>query len=278
MRHDAVSVESCKADGNGAYIQTSEYKTLYKIDYSEDGNEIFGIFTYHKEEMPDGGNPKLYFNKRVGRGYEKKNVSDENVVEVQRIYRYNKWNETFIHLIVIAKRFMHHYIMAYKNNLPEEKFVMSRHGNAYKATAPEYHRTDKKTLLSIKDEILSDKPIAKIYKKRNDTQATDFSECIKNPKQLYNMKMRNVDASHDGSLPISTDDVIKQIKWSEGAYMQSLTFRKDHFYHINYNRKSLNDIKKFCSKDFSVLRFDTTFEIVNGFWLTDTSYSNLPQR
>ena len=89
------------------------------------------------------------------------------------------------------------------------------------------------------------------------------------------MKMINVDVSHDESLPISTDDVIKKIKWSEGAYMQSLTFRKDHFYHINYNRKSSNDIKKVCSKDFSVLRFDTTFEIVNGFWLTDTSYSNL---
>ena len=72
LRHDAVSVESCKAEGNGAYIRRSEYKTLYKIDYSEDGNEIVGIFTCRKEEMPDGEKSKLYFNKRVGRGYEKK--------------------------------------------------------------------------------------------------------------------------------------------------------------------------------------------------------------
>ena len=278
LKHDAVAIDSCKADGNGVYARRSNYKILCMIEYV--GNEILDVHTCHAEELSDGNVPKIYYNKRVARGYEKTYVPLTNIYEVERTYRYSKWNESFVHLIITAKRYLHlrsmsHYITAYKNDKPVESFLMSRHGNASKPTAPEYHRTDKNTLMELKQDVLSGKPAAKIYEEKQDTKAANFSECIRNPKQIYNVKSQNVSVTQSECVPSSTDDLIKQIKWSNGAYMQSLTFTKDRYYHINYNKKSLSDIKRFCSEDYSVLRFDTTFEIINGFWLTDTSYSNL---
>ena len=36
----------------------------------------------------------------------------------------------------------------------------------------------------------------------------------------------------------------------------------------------LNDLHRFCVLGDSILRVDTTFELVEGLWLTDTTYSN----
>ena len=36
----------------------------------------------------------------------------------------------------------------------------------------------------------------------------------------------------------------------------------------------LNDIYRFCILGNSILRIDTTFELVDGLWLTDTTYTN----
>ena len=121
-------------------------------------------------------------------------MAETNVYEVQRIYRYSKWNPTFVHHIITAKQFMRvtHYISTYKNELPEENFVMSCHGNACKPTAAAYHRTDKKTLLAIKEDILSNKPISKIYAEKDESDAVDFSQCVRNPKQIYNVKMKRL--------------------------------------------------------------------------------------
>ena len=36
----------------------------------------------------------------------------------------------------------------------------------------------------------------------------------------------------------------------------------------------INDLDRFCVNENSVLRVDTTFEVVEGLWLTDTTYTN----
>ena len=36
----------------------------------------------------------------------------------------------------------------------------------------------------------------------------------------------------------------------------------------------VNDLYRFCVNGSSVLRVDTTFELVEGLWLTDTTYTN----
>lgn len=36
----------------------------------------------------------------------------------------------------------------------------------------------------------------------------------------------------------------------------------------------LNNLFKFCVLENSILRLDTTFELVDGLWLTDTTYKN----
>ena len=55
--------------------------------------------------------------------------------------------------------------------------------------------------------------------------------------------------------------------------MQSLTHSSNCYCHINFNKNSISE--QFCVDGSSILRFDTTFEIIEGFWLTDKSYINL---
>ena len=69
--------------------------------------------------------------------------------------------------------------------------------------------------------------------------------------------------------------LIKQIQESNRQYMQSLTYSSNRYCHINFNKNSISGIERFYVNGSSILRFDTTFEIIDGFWLTDTNYTNL---
>ena len=36
----------------------------------------------------------------------------------------------------------------------------------------------------------------------------------------------------------------------------------------------INNVRKFCVHGNSILRVDATFELIDGLWLTDTTYTN----
>ena len=54
----------------------------------------------------------------------------------------------------------------------------------------------------------------------------------------------------------------------------SVTFNKDQYVSVNSLPNMLNDLYRFCVVGNSILRIDTTFELVDGLWLTDTTYTN----
>lgn len=56
--------------------------------------------------------------------------------------------------------------------------------------------------------------------------------------------------------------------------VNSVTFSKDQYVSVNYLPSMLNDSFKFCVLGNAILRVDTTFELVDGLWLTDTTYTN----
>lgn len=56
--------------------------------------------------------------------------------------------------------------------------------------------------------------------------------------------------------------------------LQSVTFAKDCYVAFNILPRMLNDLHRFCVGGNSIFRVDTTFELVEGLWLTDTTYSN----
>ena len=54
----------------------------------------------------------------------------------------------------------------------------------------------------------------------------------------------------------------------------SVTFTKEKYISVNSSPNMLNDIHRFCVLENSILKIDTTFEFVDGLWLTDTTYTN----
>ncbi|RMX57773.1 hypothetical protein pdam_00006752 [Pocillopora damicornis] len=54
----------------------------------------------------------------------------------------------------------------------------------------------------------------------------------------------------------------------------SVTFTKEQYISVNSSPNMLNDIHRFCVLGNSILRIDTNFELVDGLWLTDTTYTN----
>ena len=93
-----ISIESCKADDNGAYCKTGSSKQLYRVTIGDKG-KILSALTCRKDE-----NGILFINKRLGRCYAKQNVGPNDVYELQRTYRYNKANPGFLHILVTAKK------------------------------------------------------------------------------------------------------------------------------------------------------------------------------
>lgn len=56
--------------------------------------------------------------------------------------------------------------------------------------------------------------------------------------------------------------------------VNSITFNRDQSVSVNFSPGILNDLFKFCVLGNAILRVDTTFELVDGLWLTDTRHTN----
>lgn len=73
------------------------------------------------------------------------------------------------------------------------------------------------------------------------------------------------------------DDVFKivsSLRSELGNFTKAVTIFKDHFISIHVTEQQIKDLVRFCVEGNSVLRVDTTFEIIENFWVTDTSYTN----
>ena len=58
------------------------------------------------------------------------------------------------------------------------------------------------------------------------------------------------------------------------SLMKSVTFTKGHYTTLNALPNMLHDVYRFCVLGNAIFRVDTTFELVDGLWLTDTTDCN----
>ena len=100
--------------------------------------------------------------------------------------------------------------------------------------------------------------------------------------KVHNLKQAKVNKKVSISSSTSTptqpiDDVCKivsDMRRGSADFTKAVTIFKDHFISIHCTDQQINDVVRFCCNGNSVFRVDTTFEIVDNFWVTDTSFSN----
>ena len=94
LNRKKVSIESAKADDNGAY----ESSTSQKYFIFDDIKKKASMVHYNKSEN------NFYMNCRVGREYEKSTIDDDNLYMLTRTYRINKNNPGFMQIIATVTK------------------------------------------------------------------------------------------------------------------------------------------------------------------------------
>ena len=107
--------------------------------------------------------------------------------------------------------------------------------------------------------------------------ARTVSETISGPKLVDNRKLlmkRDSSNTTSTNKPFTSEagEMISLLRSND--LVQSVTFTKELYVALNFLPQMLNDLHHFCVLGDSILRVDTTFELVEGLWLTDTTYSN----
>ena len=167
------------------------------------------------------------------------------------------------------------YLVLYKWAAGESKeFFLPRHGNARKPTSSSYFRKDPRTFTAIDNLLEEGMPTDKVYNTLIKEKTTTVSETITDPKMIENRKYKNMKAtSSETTLERSEPEtLIRSLQTI--PLNSSVTFTKEQYISVNSSPNMLNDIYRFCILGNSILRINTTFELVDGLWLTDTTYTN----
>ena len=163
----------------------------------------------------------------------------------------------------------------------EENFFVGRHGNATKLTASAYYRTDKATLQEARSQLMDNKSTSSIYRAINEEKKSTVGEELRNPRQLYNLK-QSIDKKRDEALPkqVHRNDsevgcLVMQMRQSDTEpFIRSVVSLPSYCVATAFTDRTIKNIERFCVNGTSVFRCDTTFEIIDNLWLTDTSYTN----
>ena len=263
-----IPISSAEADDNGAYLSKGSAKRLFQ--YNSEGSR-----TVHKNE-----NGVFYANVKTSKGYKKEYIPESEVYELTRYYRTSKFNPEFSRTIATVKAITDRelkpfYLVLYKWAAGESKeFFLPRHGNAKKPTSSSYFRKDPRTFTAIDNLLEEGMPTDKVYNTLIQEKTATVSETITDPKMIENRKYKNMKAtSSETTLNHSEPEtLIRSLQTL--PLNSSVTFTKEQYISVNSSPNMLNDIYRFCVLGNSILRIDTTFELVDGLWLTDTTYTN----
>ena len=124
---------------------------------------------------------------------------------------------------------------------------------------------------AIDSELQQGRTTDQIYTKLANIEASTISETIKSPKIIDNRKYKQKSEQRCEKLS-EVDSLIKLVK--EDSLVRSVVFMEDHYMAINFLPQMLKDMNRFCVTENGVFSVDTTFEICNGLYLTDTTYPN----
>ena len=100
---------------------------------------------------------------------------------------------------------------------------------------------------------------------------------MRDPKVISNQKYASKEKNQNGADVNKDTDaecIVRYIKRND-SYIKSFHLDSEQYSAINYLSHQLTVIKRFCAEDTAILSVETTFEIYDGLFLTDTSYPNL---
>ncbi|XP_066926362.1 uncharacterized protein [Clytia hemisphaerica] len=263
-----IPLKSVKADDNGSYLSKGTPRKF---------------FHWIKDEQPRVAHPdekegQFTINERDRSLFLPAVVNEDEVYEIKRTYRQNKYNPWLTQTICQVKRASekayHPFILViYKAKVQDEEFQMPRHGNATNPNAPPYYRQDPTVIAKIDEKIAAKRSTEQIYVSLIDDEEDTLSETIRNPKVIENRKQKLKDKGAEKP-KTSAENLLNYIK-RDDAFTKSFTLTQSEFGAFNYHEYQLSDIVRFCANNKAVLSVDTTFEICDGLYLTDTSYENL---
>ena len=166
------------------------------------------------------------------------------------------------------------------NHTPTGDFVMPRHGNATNPMTSSYFRHDPCVLAEIDTMLNEGQSTAAIYSALTKEDSKTASETIRDPKVISNRKLEKGKGKKGVYSKVETvqgcseaDLIIRYIK--ENDFIRTCSFTPFEYSTLNYHPQMLADIERFCVRKGAIFSVDTTFEICDGLWLTDTSYPNL---
>lgn len=117
----------------------------------------------------------------------------------------------------------------------------------------------------------TDQVYSTIANRKEDT----VSQTVCGPKMIDNRKLaskKTVENNKQQDLRSEAEVLVSSLQTV--PMFNSMTINKDQYVSINLLPNMLNDLYRFCVVGNSILRIDTTFELVDGLWLTDTTYTN----
>ena len=177
-----ISIQSAKADDNGAYISKGSAKKFYA--YNNEWSR-----TAHKNE-----NGAWYVNMKSSKGYNKVYVPEHEIYEVIRHYYTSKNNPGFSRTIATVKAQVENdpkpfYMIIYKwADGADHDFALPRHGNASKPASGSYFRKDPSLFAEVDDmldrRLSTDQVYCSVSKQQNST----MSGTISGPKMVENRK------------------------------------------------------------------------------------------
>ena len=99
------------------------------------------------------------------------------------------------------------------------------------------------------------------------------SETVSGPKVIDNRKLAfkkstEVEQQHHSEAEI----LVSRLR--NVPLTQSVSFNKEQYISVNSLPNMLNDVYRFCVLGNSILQINTTFELVDGLWLTETTFTN----
>lgn len=112
-----------------------------------------------------------------------------------------------------------------------------------------------------------------IYAKLSKENTPTVSETITLPKFIDNRKFNLRKSNETNSVLSDAETLIYTVK-SVTSMMNMIVFSSRDYIAFNYLPQKINNAKKFYVYRNSILRVDTTFELIDGLWLTDTTYTN----
>ena len=115
----------------------------------------------------------------------------------------------------------------------------------------------------------------KVYVDLACREGASLSKTIRDPRVVSNRRNKSkVKQATQTKVKYSQTECIVRYLKTNDSFVETFFLDREQYSAFNYIPYQLTDIRRFCVKDQGILSTDTTFEICEGLYITDTSYLN----